>query len=155
MPINDKAFESLKQAIDNRTKNDVDKLYLDYFPDAVVSQDLTVGREPANLDERKMEIFTQDSPHETILKDLFIKFGIDNVFGKAQSTDLFHINRPESSNLRPDSSFKKDKMDLDLEKDMRLNLVDTKITTHHIENNTFFVLTGFKKGIEMVDKKYA
>lgn len=83
MPINDKAFASLKEAIDRQTKDDADKLYLDYYPDAVSHQDLTIGREPANLNERKLEIFASNSAFENILKDQFIKFGIDNVYGKA------------------------------------------------------------------------
>ena len=36
-----------------------------------------------------------------------------------------------------------------------LKLVDTKITTHHIGNNTFFVLTGFRKGMQMDSGDYA
>lgn len=36
-----------------------------------------------------------------------------------------------------------------------LKLVDTKITTHHIEHQTYFVLTGFKKGIEMHSGEFA
>lgn len=108
MPINDKAFASLKEAIAKQTENDDDKLYLDYYPDAVTHEDNTIGREPANLNERKLEIFSSNSSFENILKDQFIKFGIDNVYGKAQSKAQFYIDRPESSKLRPDSSFRKD-----------------------------------------------
>ena len=42
-----------------------------------------------------------------------------------------------------------------------LELIDTRITTHHIKNEkskiieTFFVMSGFKKGMQMASGKYA
>ena len=106
------------------------------------------------MKKRKQDIFSCEENYDNFLLHQFKNHGIQNLFGDPINQWEDNLMKEKQSNeteLLPPLS-KKEKEE---QYTRPLELVDTKITTHHVGNKTFFVLTGFKKGMQMESGNYA
>ena len=151
MPANPHTLNKLATKINEAIKKD-DPSYDEYYSNATFGRDTTKGRDPANIDKRKLDIFACEDNFDVILKEQFKAHGIKNIYGDPISEARVEILNPGDEGIPAESPLKQTGDHLS---SSQLELIDTKITTHHIKNQTFFVMTGFKKGIQMASGKYA
>ena len=82
--MRDHSIEKLAEHIKQQTKNH-DTNYKEFTSKKPLEiPEETGGRDPISPMNRKLEIFESDYKNEDFLKEMFIKYGIRNVFGKEQ-----------------------------------------------------------------------
>ena len=148
--MSDKGINKLSEAIIEAIKDDKNHDYEEYYSDIQFNREgeSKGGRAPADLNKRKLQIFDCDDSFEHFLIEQYKQNGIKNVFGEPIAQFQRHLYRPKDAHRPPLlPPLKPEKEEKSYSKPMKL--VDAKITTHHVGQKTYFVLTGFKKGMQM------